>query len=175
MQNKQYTFEEQKKIGDNAESLVEKYLSQSSGLNIQKVDSYTEQLKGIDFLISKKEEKPITIEVKIDNICHKNGRYFLEIELVKANGQHSKGGWVSTTQSDYLFLLVGKTNSLKVVKPDYLRNNIYRWQRAYGLRECYNKSGYSSIGICVPFAMIKGLCVDITESCNPVLDYLYSN
>lgn len=175
MLKKEYTFEEQKKIGDNAEYLVEKYLSQSAGLNIQRVDSYTEQLKGIDFLISREEEKPITIEVKIDNICHKNGRYFLEIELIKANGQHSKGGWVTTTQSDYLFLLVGKTNSFKVVKPDYLRNNLYRWQRAYGYRECYNKGGYSSIGVCVPFAMIKGLSLDITETCDSMLDYMYSN
>ena len=169
----QYTFQEQKRIGDLAEDTVEKLLSDIG--KVEKVDSLKEQLKGIDFIVNL-EEKSKKVEVKIDNICHRNGRYFLEIELVKANGQHSKDGWVHTTSSDFLFLLVGKTNTLKIVKPEEIRKNLFRWKRAYGIRECYNKSGYSSIGVCVPFANIKGLLVDLDgEYEETVIDFLKNN
>ena len=169
----QYTFQEQKRIGDLAEDTVEKLLSDIG--KVEKVDSLKEQLKGIDFIVNL-EEQYIKVEVKIDNICHRNGRYFLEIELVKANGQHSKDGWVHTTSSDFLFLLVGKTNTLKIVKPEEIRKNLFRWKRAYGTRECYNKSGYSSIGVCVPFANIKGLLVDLDGKYEEtVIDFLKNN
>ena len=168
-----YTFQEQKAIGDLAEDTVEKYLSEM--VKVEKVDSLKEQLKGIDFILDLEGDKK-KVEVKIDNICHRNGRYFLEIELVKANGQHSKDGWVHTTASDFLFLLVGRTNTLRIVKPEEIRKNLVRWRRAYGIRECYNKSGYSSIGVCVPFVYIKGLTVDLASDCEQtVIDFLKNN
>lgn len=172
---KEYTFAEQKRVGDIAENTIERYLLESERTELMKVDKLSEQMKGIDFQLSVSGGDWTPIEVKIDNICHKNGRYFLEIELVKSNGKHSKDGWVLTTTSKYLFLMVGKTNCMKVVDPEFLRDNLYRWRRAYGVRECYNKGGYSSIGICVPFAHIKGLCVDLDNDCEEVLDYIESN
>lgn len=175
MLKKEYTFEVQKQVGEKGENAIEEYLLKHKGVSVEKVYELSHQLKGIDFQVRLNERPPLDIEVKVDNICHRNGRYFLEVELVKANGRHSKDGWVLSTQSNFLFLLVGNTNSLKVVKPQYLRDNLYRWQRAYGYRECYNKGGYSSIGICVPYAMIKGLSLDITETCDSMLDYMYSN
>lgn len=109
-------------------------------------------MKGVDFVAG-----DTTIEVKLDNYCQRNGRYFLEIELP------NKPGWLWTCTADMLLLVVGGTWDMKVADLKHMRYWLEIWQRRYGVRTCENKNGYYSHGVCVPFKDLKGEVINIKE------------
>lgn len=174
MIKEEHSFDEMMKIGKEGEEKVNNYLLQYPGLEIEGVEDLPEQKKGIDFKVSLNGGKPKGIEVKRDNVCERNHRYFLEAELTNSKGKHHKDGWAHTTQSDLLFLLIGDTSRMLIVDPDYLRKNLRRWKQAHGLREARDKKGYSSFGICVPLIEIREalIIIDLDGTSNEVLDLL---
>ena len=148
---KVYNFDTQLKIGKTAEEAVKKWLTHEYSYIITEVD-LEQQLKGIDFIIGNTSH-----EVKLDNYCQKNGRYFLEVQLP------NKDGWVHTCSADKLYLVVGGTWDVKIVDPKALRYWIPIWKNRYGVRTCENKNGYWSQGVCVPLNIIPGKLVNIKE------------
>lgn len=153
---KQYSFEQQLAVGKEAEQQVLEYLKKEHSTYSFRDSNMDEQFKGIDFVATIDGKVAATYEVKLDNYCQRNGKYYLEIELP------NKLGWVHTCQADWLILVVGGTNKAKLVSPADLRFRIPFWKRGYGIRTCDNKNGYWSVGVCVPLTRIPG--EDITLS-----------
>ena len=149
---KVYDFSKQLAIGKKAEAAVKEWLNTTT-LPQPIVDAPMDlQMKGVDFVAG-----DTTIEVKLDNYCQRNGRYFLEIELP------NKPGWLWTCTADMLLLVVGGTWDMKVADLKHMRYWLEIWQRRYGVRTCENKNNYWSNGVCVPFQDLKGEVINIKE------------
>jgi len=140
-----YEFQEQLKIGEENERLLDSYFSK-----YYKIQSVTMELqkRGIDRLFID-GNRILKVEYKADYKAIKTGNVFIETYSVKP----IKKGWSLTSESDFiLYYIIG--DSVYVMPTGFMREKLDIWEFIYKKANCKNKE-YESEGILVPLGDIR--------------------
>lgn len=153
-----YTFNEQLKIGKEAEELIDSYL-RSDYLAIQVVDLTLERL-GIDRLLWSKQKpsRCISAQYKADFKQAKTGNIFFETEIEFPQG--TKPGWVCSTIAQFVCLYVPHEKVILGIDMLDIKRNITAWADEFGTSGPACNQGASGgyffgYGIAVPFERVR--------------------
>lgn len=155
MQAKQYDFETQRKLGQEGELFLDRWLSPA-----YKVLDVTGDLKyqqsGIDRLITRTDGTLITVEYKFDLAAKRTGNLFFE---TISNDSKKIPGWGWSSQADYWIFLIPDQEIL-VFKPGDLRALVWKLQKTLQERSIPNQ-GYKTIGYPVPISQARKVAFQI--------------
>lgn len=116
MQAKPYDFETQRKVGQEGETFLDRWLHP-----VYKVLDVSGEMKyqqaGIDRIITRSDGSVITIEYKFDLAAKRIGNLFFE---TISNDKEMIPGWGWSSQADYWIVLIPEQEIL-VFKPGKLR------------------------------------------------------
>jgi hypothetical protein len=137
--------------GERGEEVIREYLARR-GLDVRSV-TLTEQRRGIDLVYSIAR----TVEVKTDGKAHETGN--AAIELV-SNDRTGKPGWAYTCEADWLAYYIPADGRVFWLRPDVVRAELDRWQRAHRSFSAPNP-GYNTTGVLVPLAEIERIAEQV--------------
>lgn len=145
MTTKPYDFNTQKAIGAKGEEFLDLYFTSTYEITPA---TDTEQRQGIDRWFTDRESgRHFSVEYKTDSTATKTHRAFIE---TMSNLEHSKQGWIYTSQADYLIYYVpGKDYVIYWVRFEVLRRAFRSWALTYPVKKVPNRR-YTTCGLVVP-------------------------
>ncbi|MBD2100170.1 hypothetical protein [Leptolyngbya sp. FACHB-261] len=155
MQTRQYSFETQRKVGQEGETFLDEWLSP-----VYKVLDVSEDLKyrhsGIDRVVTRLDGSVITVEYKFDVAAKRTRNLFFE---TVSNDKEQIPGWGWSSQADYWIFLIPKQEII-VFQPAKLRALVWELQKSLKERMVSNK-GYNTIGYPVPLIQARKVAFHI--------------
>ena len=149
MSIKPYDFETQRRVGQEGETFLDRWLgSNHKVLNVSGDARY--QRAGIDRVLTRRDNSTITVEYKFDLAARRTGNLFFE---TMSNDSRAVPGWGWSSQADYwIFLIPGQ--EILVFNPGQLRSLAWDLHDQLRRRAVPNR-GYSTIGYPIPLVAAR--------------------
>jgi len=155
MQAKQYDFETQRRIGQEGEIFLDRWLRPAYNvIDVSEDEKY--QQSGIDRLITRSDGTVLSIEYKFDIAAKRTGNLFFE---TTSNDKERVPGWGWTSQACYWIFLIPEQEIL-VFKPGKLRSLVWQLQKSLQEKRIANK-GYNTIGYPIPLTEARKVASQI--------------
>jgi hypothetical protein len=155
MQTRQYDFDVQRKVGQEGETFLDRWLSPNyKVLNVSENPRY--QQSGIDRVVTRPDGSIITIEYKIDVAAKRTNNLFFE---TISNDKKNMPGWGWNSQADYWIFLIPEQEII-VFKPERLRALAWELQKSIKEKIVANK-GYNTVGYPIPLIHARKIAFQV--------------